>query len=184
MKNLLIFIACLLFSNLLLSQTTDTFRYKSIGNIIDTLYFTKERLHSNTYKVTRYYGLSDNSNLSSSVDTLVIGKNKWHKYYNNKIVPFLSAKDFNTNSTVNEFLDRENSDYYNKYIPVKRIEINGKDFYLYRVVPMSGRGMDESLGIGPFHIVFNFRDGEVYRSTYHIEKVLEGFEVYTKYFKW
>ena len=153
--------------------------------MVDTFYYTKEQLSSNTFKITRYYGLSDNSNLRSYVDTFIIGKNKWRRYYKNRIVPFLSVKDFNSKTTVNEFLDKDNSDYfYNKYIPVKRIEVNGKDFYLYRVVPMYGKGMDQSLGNGPYHIVFNFSVGEVYRSTYQITKVLEGFEEYTKDFKW
>jgi hypothetical protein len=51
-------------------------------------------------------------------------------------------------------------------------------------VPMYEKGMDQSLGSGPFHIVFNFEHGEIYRSTFHIEKVLEGFEQYVPYFKW
>jgi hypothetical protein len=184
-KALLFFSICFLYSNLVIGQTVDTLRYKSIGNIVDTFYYTKERLSSNTYKVTRYHGLSDNSNLSSSVDTFIIAKNKWRRYYKNRIIPFLSVKTFNDKTIVNEFLNKDSLDYfYNKCIPVKKIVVDGKNFYLYRIVPMYGKGMDQSLGNGPYHIVFNFSVGEVYRSTYHITKVLEGFEEYTKYFKW
>jgi hypothetical protein len=52
------------------------------------------------------------------------------------------------------------------------------------VVPIYGMGMDESLGNGPYQLVSNFNDGEVKRSKYLITKVLEGFEEYTKYYKW
>ena len=184
-KASLIFWTCFLYSNLLQSQTIDTLRYKSVGNIVDTFYYTKEKISTNTFRITRFYGLSDNSNLSSSIDTLIVGKDKWRRYYKNRIVPFLSVKDFNAKIAVNEYLYKDNSNYYyNKYIPVKKIKANGKDFYLYRVVPMYGKGMDESLGTGPYHIVFNFSVGEIYRSTYHITKILEGFEEYIKYFKW
>lgn len=167
------------------SNKTDTLRFKSIGHVADTFYLTREKLNKNVFKQTVYYGLSDNSNVSTSVDTFVIGKSGWKKIYNNDEIPFLSVKDFIANKKCYEYLDREKKElFYKEYEPVKAIKLQRKTFYLYRVKPMSGKGMVESLGDDIYYIVFDFKIGEVYRSSYHIKKVLIGYEKYVKYFKW
>jgi hypothetical protein len=167
------------------SEKIDTFRFVSVGKNIDTFYYTKETLKENEFIKTVYYGLHDNSNLSSSIDTFISGEKQWFKIYNRVKRPFLSIADFALNKKTIEYIDREKGElFYFEYSPIKKFNLNGREFYLYSVRPMSGKGMVESLSEGPFNLVFNFKYGEIYRRTYHIEKVLEGFEEYVKSFKW
>jgi hypothetical protein len=181
----------LLYSNIMMAQKqssnnkADTFRFKSVGYVADTFYLTREKLKKNVIKQTAYYGLSDNSNLSKSLDTFVIGKTAWRKLYKNDTIPFLSVKDFEANKKTNEYIDVENKEhFYYEYEPIKKFNIEKKSFYLYRVKPMSGKGKVEGLGGDVRYIVFDFTVGEVYRSTYQVKKVLIGYEKYVKYFKW
>lgn len=105
--------------------------------------------------------------------------------FNRDTFPFLSRDNFSKGEKINEYFIRNQKDrFYYQYIPLKKSEIQNIDFYVYEVIPMSGNGIDESLGESPFNIVFNFQYGEIYRSTHHDKKVLSGFEGYVKDFKW
>lgn len=168
-----------------LSSKADTLRFKSVGYIADTFYLTREKIKKNVIKQTAYYGLSDNSNLSTSIDTFLIGKTAWKKLYKNDTLPFLSVKDFTAKKKTKEYINAENKEhFYYEYEPVKKFNVQKKNLYLYRVKPMSGKGMVEGLGDNVRYIVFDFTIGEVYRSSFQITKVLTGYEKYVKYFKW
>jgi hypothetical protein len=168
-----------------LHSKTDTLRFKSVGQVVDTFYLTREKIKENVYRQVMYYGLSDNSNLSTSIDTFVIGKSAWKKFYKNDTLPFLSVKDFVAKRKTYEYIDTVNKEqFYYEYEPVKKFKVQGKVFYLYRVKPMSGKGMVEGLGDDIRYTIFDFTVGEVYRSSYHIKKILAGYEKYIQYFKW
>ena len=163
----------------------DTLRFISIGSISDTLYQTRQKIKSNIYKVITFYGLNDNRNLNSTIDTFIVGKEVWKKLYNNDTLPFLSIKSFTAKKKVNEYLSSESKDaFYYEYEPIKKFSVKKREFYLYRVKPMSGKGMVEGLGDDIRYVIFDFSIGEIYRSSYRIKKVLSGYEEYVPYFKW
>ncbi len=163
----------------------DTLRFKSVGPIVDTFYLTREKLKGNVYRQVKYYGFSDNSNLTTVIDTFIISKNEWKKLYKSDTIPFLSVKDFLAKNKTYEYIDTVNKEFlYYEYEPVKRIRVSKKNFYLYKVKPMSGKGMVEGLGDDIRYMIFDFSIGEVYRNTYRIEKVLSGYESFVKDFKW
>ncbi|MBN9299842.1 MAG: hypothetical protein J0I41_22760 [Filimonas sp.] len=180
---------CVLLNKMLIAQyslkKTDTLRFKSIGSPRDTLYQIRQKIKGNIYKQVTYYGLSDNSNISTATDTFIISKTGWKKLYNNDTLPFLSVKEFAANRKVNEYLSAESKEaFYYEYEPVKKINIQKKELYLYRVKPMSGKGIVEGLGDDVRYVIFDFSIGEIYRSSYQIKKVLAGYEKYVPYFKW
>lgn len=163
----------------------DTLIFRSVGSVVDTFYLTRELIGDNVYRQVSYYGFSNNTNLSSFIDTLIIGSSAWYKIYKDTTVPFLSVKDFNAKKITKEYIDTTNKEiFYYEYQPVKRIKVKRKLLYLYRVRPMSGGRMVEGLGDDIRHIVFDFSIGEIYRSSFRIEKVLTGYETYIKYIKW
>lgn len=180
---------CVLLNKMLIAQNsfkkTDTLLFKSIGSPRDTLYQIRQKIKGNIYKQVTYYGLSDNSNISTATDTFIISKTGWKKLYNNDTLPFLSVKEFAANRKVNEYLSAESKEaFYYEYEPVKKINIQKKELYLYRVKPMSGKGIVEGLGDDVRYVIFDFSIGEIYRSSYQIKKVLAGYEKYVPYFKW
>jgi hypothetical protein len=162
----------------------DTLRYKSVGRVRDTMYTFKERIKKNKYKLTNYYGLHDNTNLSNTIDTFIISEPSWLQVYNKEAIFFLSVKDFDSQIPSYQYYNRKNSSEHLRYTPLKKIEIENITFYLYTVDDMSGDYISESLGEGPHYVIFNFTIGKIYESSYHIEKVLEGYEKYVPYFKW
>jgi len=168
-----------------LTNKIDTLQFKSIGTPVDTFYLTRERINGNIYKQVTYYGLSDHSNLTTVTDFFVIDTLSWKKLYKNDTIPFLSVRDFEAKKKTYEYIDTVNKEQlYYEYEPVKKISIKKRCFYLYRVRPMSGRGMVEGLGDDIRYIVFDFTIGEVFRSSYHIKKVMVGYEKLVPYFKW
>jgi hypothetical protein len=171
------------------SKKSDTLIYKSIGHPIDTFYSIRQRIKKDKFEQTSYFGLSDNTNLSSSTDTFIVNKRQWKKIYGNQILSFLSIKSFRAKKKTYEYVDRVNQySFYYEYTPIKKIQVLGKKFYVYRVRPMSGegksKGMVEGLGDDIRYIVFNFSVGEVYRTSYHMKKILDGYDKYLKYFVW
>jgi hypothetical protein len=166
------------------NNLADTFRYKSTIISSDTLYSINRKIRESTYQIITMYGFKDDTDISSSVDTFVVGKSEWGKIYNNQTIPFLSINKFANSKKIYEYLDREKKDrFYLEYSPIKKFSIDQKDLYLYMVRPMSGQGLVESLGETVYYIAFDFDKGLVYLNRSEI-KVLEGYEKYIQYFKW
>lgn len=166
------------------SSATDTLRFRNLDGSRDTFFRIVTRMEGGFIEQKRCYGNQVES--SSCVgDTFVTGKRKWQKVYNGNVVPFLSVKGFKAGDTVLEFFDYENKErFYYAYVPLKLIRAGKKKFYLYEVMAMSGKGMDESLGDGGRVVVFDFSTGIVYKRSFLEKKVLVGYEKYVPYFTW